>query len=171
MNEVHDLRAMILQVDALLKVGKVEESDALLTAAIEAAASQPNVAMAPGTPLYCYACGDIEAPLYLFKRMAGKYVPLCYRNGEGCYERSGHPMCDFKDHMSLGCSNHAEWLICYGKDMLMRSKRCCLHAFEGLSDVGEHRVFRIDAATGQTSMHAGSYVNNMAVNVTVPQED
>ncbi len=168
MSEVHDLKKV---AEALIETLKPHFDPAVYRDLANAIYTQPNIAMAPGTPLYCYSCGDIEAPLYLFKRMAGKYVPLCYRNGEGCYERSGHPMCDFKDNMGLGCSNHAEWLICFGKDMLMRAKRCCLHAFEGLSDVGEHRVFRIDAATGQTSMNAGSYVNNLAVNVTVPQED
>ena len=147
--DVYNVKAAVTGLLAKIQACQWGDAQGIAEDMLTALANQPNVAMAPGTPLFCYNCGDIEAPLYLFKRMAGKWVPLCFKNGDGCWERACPPLCDFKDYQGIQCSLDAEWLICYGKDMLMRTKRCSCHAFEALADVSEHRVFRLDPVTGR----------------------
>ena len=78
-----------------------------------------TVVVPPDTPLYCYCCHDIEAPEYRLRRSSGKYITLCYRHGEGCWERSARPMCSFKDHQGVQCDQVAEFDIAFGRDMLV----------------------------------------------------
>jgi hypothetical protein len=102
-----------------------------------------TVVVPPDTPLYCYCCHDIEAPEYRLRRSSGKYITLCYRHGEGCWERSARPMCSFKDHQGVQCDQVAEFEISYGRDMLVKVNRCLVHVAPALKDDGEHRIFAL----------------------------
>jgi hypothetical protein len=52
-------------------------------------------------------------------------------------------MCEYKNHEAVQCDQVAEWVVAFGKDMLMRTHRCLIHVPPALSDVSEHRVFPI----------------------------
>ena len=103
-----------------------------------------SVRISPGTLLACFKCGDTAAPLYLLKRSAGKYVPLCFKDGEGCWERSPRCACEFTDGQGVHCQNLAEWKICFGRDKLMRTNVCVLHVGAVLSDVRVHEIYRME---------------------------
>ena len=113
--------------------------------AAAAAAGFRTVLVPPDTPLFCFYCHDTEAPEYRLRRKAGKYVALCHRPGtiEGCWDRDVAPMCEYKNHEAVQCDQVAEWVVAFGKDMLMRTHRCLIHVPPALSDVSEHRVFPI----------------------------
>lgn len=106
-------------------------------------ADQPRIVATPDVLLYCFHCHDAEAPEYRLRRKGGKYIALCFKSGEGCWERAVPPTCDYTDHQGVECTFVAEWEIAYGADMLMRAHRCVMHIGPALSDVGEHRIFAI----------------------------
>jgi hypothetical protein len=102
------------------------------------------IVASPGTPLVCFKCHDTEARAYRMRRLAGKYILLCFKEGVGCWERTPHMPCEFKDSEGIQCTLLAEWKVCFGADMLVRTDVCCIHVGAVLSDVSEHRVFPID---------------------------
>ena len=101
------------------------------------------VLVTPDVPLFCNHCHDTEAPEYRLRRAAGKYIALCFKNGEGCWERTTVPQCEYTDNQGVQCLFESEWEVRFGSDQLMRTNRCVAHVGPALCDVGEHRVFPI----------------------------
>lgn len=99
------------------------------------------VYITPEVPLFCFQCHDAEAVEYRLVRRAGKYIALCFKGGQGCWEQNPPPLCEYKDHQGVQCGYHAEWTVSYGLDKLMRTNRCLLHVAPALSDVTVHEVF------------------------------
>jgi hypothetical protein len=136
---------IVTDPDDIAKITDVQTSDATITQICDYLMGQgfKAVLVPPDTPLYCAECHDSEAPQYRLRRRGGKYVALCYRPGttEGCWEQDATPMCDYKDHQGVQCTNVAEWGIGYGPDKVVTAHRCLLHVAPALSDVTEHRVF------------------------------
>lgn len=104
----------------------------------------PVLIPSPGTPLVCHVCQDIEAPQYRLRRQAGKYILLCYKNGEGCWERHPARNCEYTDNQGVECTLLAEWTVGFGKDQLVKTHVCSVHVGAVLSDVSEHTVTPLD---------------------------
>jgi hypothetical protein len=68
----------------------------------------------------------------------GAYPSPRYTNNlAGTKDRAG------QDHQAVQCNQVAEWVVAFGKDLLMRTHRCLIHVAPTLSDVTEHRVFPV----------------------------
>jgi hypothetical protein len=102
------------------------------------------VQVSDGVPMICHKCGDIDAPEYLLKRSGGKYIALCYKGGEGCWEQSANGPCEFVDHEGVQCTLLAEWEIGGAANGTPRKRVCVAHVAPVLSDSYEHRIYRID---------------------------
>jgi hypothetical protein len=103
---------------------------------------KPLITSTPDVLIYCANCYDTESPEYRLRRKSGKYLLLCFKNGEGCWERSPKPICSFKDNYGIQCTNQAEWEIAYG-DNQTKTQRCVIHVGQALSDVDEHRIYAV----------------------------
>lgn len=103
---------------------------------------QTKIVATPDVLIYCSTCYDVGAPEYRLRRKSGKYILLCYKQGDGCWERYPQPVCEFKDHQGVQCVNSAEWEVAYGQNQI-KTQRCVLHVGPALNDVDEHRVYGI----------------------------
>jgi len=99
-----------------------------------------EIVATPDVIVYCDECHDCEAPEYRIRRSGGKYILLCYKDGQGCWERSPKTMCQFTDFQGVQCELAAEWHISYGACKVASTCRCSIHVAPALTDVGEHLI-------------------------------
>lgn len=87
----------------------------------------PRIVATPETLVSCAICHDIAAPQYRLRRVMGRYILLCYKGGQGCWERHPTPTCAFKDEQGVQCSFPAEMRVCFGHDQVVSQEVCALH--------------------------------------------
>lgn len=104
----------------------------------------PRLVAPPDVHLFCFSCGDVEAQELRLRRKAGKYILLCFKNGQGCWEHHPRPQCEHKDHEGIACKYQAEWEICFGPEKLDRVRTCVAHVAPHLLDVTEHTIYKLD---------------------------
>lgn len=92
-----------------------------------------------GTTIACSSCGRLNAPAFYLKRSHGRYVVLCFDNGEGCWEHSSNSNCSYTDQHAAQCVDLAEWIVTYGVDMLKERHVCALHCRQSCGSCGCRR--------------------------------
>ena len=121
------LRYLIEQLNRAHQAGQEQDADHILTLVTEQVMSTPVFTVAPDTIVACAKCHDIDAPEYRLRRIMGRYALLCFKNGDGCWEHSPRPTCEFKDHEGVQCQFSAEVHVTYGTDETVSSDVCPLH--------------------------------------------
>jgi hypothetical protein len=83
-----------------------------------------DILTSAGTPLICTSCGTFTAQAFYLRRQRGLYALLCFRNGEGCWERSSRGPCSFVDEYQAQCTLLAEYEIVSLSGET--SRQCCV---------------------------------------------
>lgn len=122
-----NLRYLIEQLDRAYRSGQVQDVEHILALVLDQITAVPALTATPETILACAKCHDTAAPEYRLRRVMGRYVLLCYRGGEGCWERSPRPTCSFKDHQGVPCGFPAEARVAYGQDQTATEDVCAVH--------------------------------------------
>lgn len=121
------LRALVDRLAYTHAAGQVKDVDHILTLLADYVASAPVIVATPETLVACAKCHDVAAPEYRLRRVMGRYVLLCFKGGDGCWERSPQPTCSFKDEQGVQCQFPAEALVAYGADQTVTESVCALH--------------------------------------------
>ena len=106
---------------------------------------EPRIVAPPGTIVACAMCHDIEAPQYRLRRVMGRYILLCFKGGQGCWERHPVPMCSFKDEQGVQCGTPAEMRVAFGRDQVVFQDVCALHLGACMTPAhGQATVYPLD---------------------------
>jgi hypothetical protein len=138
-------RQIIDQFMVAYRAGDLAEAERLTAVMVEMMPDVPLIRVVPGTIIACAKCHDTAAAEYRLRRVMGRYVLLCYKNGEGCWERSPLPMCSFKDAQGVPCGYPAEARVAYGQDQTLTEDVCALHVGACLTPaVGKITVYPLE---------------------------
>ena len=122
------IRYLVTQLLRAHGTGQAADVDHILGLLVEATATPgPAIVATPETIVACAKCFDTEAQEYRLRRIMGRYVLLCFKNGDGCWEHSPRPTCSYKDHEGVQCQFPAEALVTYGADQTISESVCALH--------------------------------------------
>jgi hypothetical protein len=121
------LQHLITRAYNAFKQGQLQDVEHILELLAMQATSAPVITATPDTLVACATCHDTDAPEYRLRRVMGRYVLLCFKNGDGCWERSPRPTCSFKDDQGVHCQIPAEVRITYGEDQTTHEDVCALH--------------------------------------------
>ena len=121
-----NLRQLVFQLNRACQAGQRSDIEPILVALLKLA-SAPAIVATPETIVACAKCHDTDAQEYRLRRVMGRYVLLCFKNGDGCWEHSPRPMCSFKDHQGVSCGLPAEARVAYGEDQTAVEDVCALH--------------------------------------------
>mgnify|MGYP001480123898 CR=1 FL=1 len=140
-----NFRWLITELNRACRFGQRSDIEPILVALNELA-ELPVVVATPGTIVACAKCHDTDAPEYRLRRVMGRYVLLCFKNGDGCWEHSPRPTCSFKDEQGVACGFPAEARVAYGEDQTVIDDMCPLHVGACLTPAhGKITVYPLEA--------------------------